>query len=145
MKSMIKVFYLLSLITLTINSYAATPNVNMPLPQEKNLPLVISGSANKNLANDIAQYIGTTLCKTEIGHYNDGEINIHIKENVRNKDVFVVQSTCKTSDASINDNMMELMLLVRTLKRASTNGAIGDVKEQSIMWLQKDIINNTSS
>lgn len=80
---------------------------------------LFSGSANKKLAESVAKQLNVPLCEAEISKYNDGEINIQIKENVRGFDIFIVQSTCPTDVASVNDNMMELFLMIRTLKRSS--------------------------
>ncbi len=82
--------------------------------------ILISGNANHPLAQEIAEYLGVPLGEAIIDRFNDGEINIRIKENVRNKEVFILQSTCRTTDQSINDNLMELYLLIRTMKRASS-------------------------
>jgi len=81
--------------------------------------VIFSGNANPLLAEKIADELGVSLGSATISQFNDGEINIHINESVRNKDVFIIQSTCRSEDQSINDNLMELILLIRTLKRAS--------------------------
>lgn len=83
--------------------------------------IIFSGNSNCELSEKIAQHLGVELGKADVGRFNDGEISIQINENVRNKDVFVIQSTCHTSDGSVNDNIMELFLLVRALKRASAS------------------------
>ena len=83
--------------------------------------VVFSGNANTELAQAIADELGAPLGKVDLGRFNDGEINIKVKESVRHKDVYIVQPTCHTADASVNDNLMELFLLVRTLKRASAH------------------------
>ena len=80
---------------------------------------LFSGSSNPELASAIAKELNMPLGRAVIGRFNDGEINIQIQENVRNKEVFVIQSTCRSKDASVNDSLMELFFLVRTLKRAS--------------------------
>lgn len=82
-------------------------------------PVIFSGSSNSQLAMDVAKHLGVNLGEAKIGRYNDGEINIQVEQNVRNRDVFVLQSTCSTDSDSVNDNVMELYLLIRTLKRAS--------------------------
>ena len=82
--------------------------------------ILISGNANYPLAREIADFLGIPLAEAVINRFNDGEINIRIKENVRNKEVFILQSTCHTTDQSVNDNLMELYLLIRTMKRASS-------------------------
>lgn len=81
--------------------------------------LIFSGNANPKLAEEIANHLHTELGKAKVGRFNDQETNIQILENVRNKDVYVVQPTCTTATASVNDHLMELFLMIRTLKRAS--------------------------
>jgi ribose-phosphate pyrophosphokinase len=82
---------------------------------------IFSGNANPALAEAVAMELGVPLGKSTVGRFNDGEINISYDENIRNTDVFVVQSTCPGEDRSVNDNLMELMLMIRTAKRASAN------------------------
>jgi len=77
--------------------------------------MVFTGNANPALAEKIAQNLGIPLGKATVSKFSDGEITVEINENVRGKDVFVVQSTC----APTNDNLMEIMLMVDALKRAS--------------------------
>lgn len=77
--------------------------------------LIFSGNANLPLAQKIVDYLGAPLGKATVKKFNDGEISINIQQSVRNKDVFIIQPTCK----SVNDNIMELFLLVRTMKRSS--------------------------
>ena len=82
--------------------------------------MIFSGSSNTELSEKVASYLGISLSKTRLGRFNDGEIQIQLEDSVRNQDVFVIQSTCNSKDASINDNIMELFLLIRTLKRSSS-------------------------
>ncbi len=77
--------------------------------------MVFTGNANPALANDIASRLTVPLGKASVGQFSDGEVMVEITENVRGRDVFVVQSTC----APTNDNLMELMMLVDALYRAS--------------------------
>eukprot|EP01084_Bolivina_argentea_P036541 67589_1 len=79
---------------------------------------IFSGSANEELASEIATVLGTQLSSLKIGRYADGEIGIQILENVRGKDVFIVQPTCPPG---VNDNLMELILLISTMRRASVH------------------------
>ncbi len=81
--------------------------------------LIFSGNASHELAEKIAKELGVKLGEAKVSTFNDGEVAIRVGENVRNRDVFIVQSTCPGSDRSVNDNLMELYLLVRTMKRAS--------------------------
>jgi len=76
---------------------------------------IISGRSNKELAKKIAQAAGGSLAACEIESYKDGEISVEIKDNVRGHDVFVVQST----SAPGNDNLMELLIIMDALRRAS--------------------------
>ncbi|KAF1019975.1 MAG: Ribose-phosphate pyrophosphokinase [Paracidovorax wautersii] len=77
--------------------------------------MVFTGNANPAFAAEIAQYLNTTLGAATVGHFSDGEVTVEINQNVRARDVFVVQSTC----APTNENLMELLIMVDALKRAS--------------------------
>ncbi len=80
----------------------------------KNL-MLFTGNANPELANRIAGELGMSLGNADVKQFSDGEINVQINENVRGKDVFIIQSTC----APTNDNLMELLVLVDAVRRAS--------------------------
>lgn len=77
--------------------------------------MVFTGNANPALAEQIAQHLGISLGAVHVGRFSDGEVTVEIKQNVRARDVFVVQSTC----APTNDSLMELLIMVDALKRAS--------------------------
>ena len=77
--------------------------------------MLFTGNANPQLAQEIANYMRISLGKVMVGRFSDGEVQIEILENVRGKDVFVVQPTC----APTNDNFMELVMLLDAFKRAS--------------------------
>lgn len=77
--------------------------------------MVFTGNANPALASDIAKHLGTELGSASVGRFSDGEVTVEINQNVRARDVFVVQSTC----APTNENLMELLIMVDALKRAS--------------------------
>ena len=77
--------------------------------------MVFTGNANPALAQKIAQHLDLPLGQATVSKFSDGEITVEINENVRGNDVYVVQSTC----APTNDNLMEIMLMVDALKRAS--------------------------
>lgn len=81
--------------------------------------MLISGRTNPLLAEKIAQCLKMQLSPVNISFFNDGEIKIKVEENVRNADIYVIQSICLTEKSSINDNLVELYLLIRTLKRSS--------------------------
>ena len=76
---------------------------------------VFSGSANPQLAQTVAGNLHIPLGKADINRFSDGEIAVEIKENVRGKDVFILQPTC----APTNDNLMEIVLLADALRRSS--------------------------
>ncbi len=80
---------------------------------------LIAGNAAPELAQAVAASLGMPLTAISVGRFNDGEISIAIQENIRNSDVYIIQPTCRSEGASVNDNLMELLLLVRTAKRAS--------------------------
>ena len=77
--------------------------------------MVFSGNANPALAKDIARKLGTPKGNAVVSLFSDGEINIEINDNVRGHDVFIVQPTC----APTNRNLMELVLMIDALHRAS--------------------------
>ncbi|MCD2342486.1 ribose-phosphate pyrophosphokinase [Ideonella azotifigens] len=77
--------------------------------------VLFTGNANPVLAKEIATHLGAELGKASIGRFSDGEVTVEIQQNVRARDVFVVQSTC----APTNENLMELLIMVDALKRAS--------------------------
>jgi ribose-phosphate pyrophosphokinase len=77
--------------------------------------MLFTGNANPALAEEIAQYLGISLGAADVGRFSDGEVTVEIKQNVRARDVFVVQPTC----APTNENLMELLIMVDALRRAS--------------------------
>ena len=76
---------------------------------------IFSGNGNPSLTTEITSLLGINPGKATVGRFNDGECNVMIHENVRGKDVYVVQPTCPP----VNENLMELLLMVSTLRRAS--------------------------
>lgn len=78
---------------------------------------IFTGNANPVLTQAIADRLSIPLGKAHVGRFSDGEIQVEIQENVRGKDVFIVQSTC----APTNDNLMELLIIADALRRASAN------------------------
>lgn len=78
---------------------------------------IFCGNANRELAREIADYLGISVGDSRVNNFLDGEISIGINESVRGADVFVVQPTC----APANNNIMELLILMDALKRASAN------------------------
>ena len=78
--------------------------------------MVFTGNANPELAKKMAQHLDMPLGIASVSEFSDGEISVEIGENVRGKDVFIVQPTC----APTNDNLMELMVMIDAIKRASS-------------------------
>ena len=81
--------------------------------------IIFSGNANRALAEKVAEQLDISLGKALISKFNDGEVRIEIKESVRNKGVFILQPTCAGPSQSINDNLVELYLMTRAMRRAS--------------------------
>ena len=79
--------------------------------------MVFTGSATPRLAADVVQHLNIHLGKAKVGRFSDGEVMVEVLENVRGKDVFVLQSICSPP----NDNLMEVLVLVDALKRASAS------------------------
>ena len=77
--------------------------------------MIFTGNAIPALAESVAKQLNIPLGKATVGRFSDGEVMVEINENVRGKDVFVLQSTC----APTNDNLMEMMVMIDALKRAS--------------------------
>jgi ribose-phosphate pyrophosphokinase len=77
--------------------------------------MVFTGNANPKLAHDVVRHLNIRLGRATVGRFSDGEVMVEILENVRGKDVFVLQSTCMPT----NDTLVELLVLVDALKRAS--------------------------
>ncbi len=77
--------------------------------------VLFTGNANPALATEIATHLGVELGKASVGRFSDSEVAVEIEQNVRARDVFVVQSTCTPT----NENLMELCIMVDALKRAS--------------------------
>jgi ribose-phosphate pyrophosphokinase len=76
---------------------------------------IFAGNSNPGLAQRIARHLMIPLGKIQCGRFSDGEVNVEILENVRGRDVYVVQSTCPP----VNDNLMELMIVADACRRAS--------------------------
>lgn len=76
---------------------------------------VITGNANRGLVREICKHLNVEMSKCEVSEFSDGEINVNIDETVRGYDVFIIQST----STPVNDNLMELLILIDAVKRAS--------------------------
>ena len=87
--------------------------------------ILFSGNSNPALASQVAILLGLQLGECETSRFSDGEVQVQIRENVRGRDVYVLQSTCASVNgdlkASQNDNLMELLLMVDALRRASAS------------------------
>lgn len=79
--------------------------------------MVFTGNANPRLAEDVARHMNIALGRAKVGRFSDGEVAVEILENVRGKDVFILQSTCNPT----NDNLMEVMVMADALRRASAS------------------------
>ncbi len=77
--------------------------------------MVFTGNANPKLAEEVVTYLGIDLGKATVGRFSDGEVMVELLENVRGKDVFVLQSTCFPT----NDSLMEVLVMVDALRRSS--------------------------
>ena len=79
--------------------------------------MVYSGNANTELSKNIVRRLSMRLGMASVGRFSDGEVTVEIEENVRDKDVFVIQPTCQPT----NENLMELLVMIDALKRASAS------------------------
>ncbi len=76
---------------------------------------IFTGNSNSGLAKQVSKYLFKSLGMSKVNRFSDGEIQVEIQENVRLKDVFIIQSTCNP----VNDNLMELLLMIDALRRSS--------------------------
>ena len=77
--------------------------------------MILTGNANRQLAEQIAEYLAVPIGNATVGRFSDGEIAVEISENIRNMDVFIIQPTCSPT----NDNLMELLVMIDAAKRSS--------------------------
>lgn len=77
--------------------------------------MIFSGNASKELTRNVAEHLNLPIGNAHVGRFSDGETTVEIQDNVRGRDIFIIQSTCAPS----NDNLMELILLADALRRAS--------------------------
>ncbi len=77
--------------------------------------MLFAGNSNPELAKSIAAHLQVSIGKATVGRFSDGEVNVEIEENVRGRDVFVLQSVCRPA----NDNLIEMLVLIDALRRAS--------------------------
>src|SRR5258706_15914890 len=85
------------------------------MPDAEQDLVVFSGNSNKGLVKEICDYLEMPVGRCEVGNFSDGEIRIEIAENVRGRDVFLVQST----STPVNDHLMELLIMIDAARRAS--------------------------
>ena len=78
--------------------------------------MVFTGNANPQLAHTVVRHLDIPIGIASVGRFSDGETSVEIGENVRGKDVFIIQPTC----APTNDNLMELLVMIDAVKRASS-------------------------
>jgi len=76
---------------------------------------IFTGNSNKALAQDVVNQLGLSLGKIQVSHFPDGEVNVQVNENVRGKDVYIIQPT----SPPVNETLMELLLMISTMRRAS--------------------------
>src|SRR6201987_2916708 len=108
-----------------------SPPVTEEKPERKPRPRtdekfkIFSGTANESLADEVCQFLGMQRGQAQVTRFADGECYVQIQENVRGADVFVMQPTCRAAhrdgrrSVSVDEHLMELMLMVHALKRAS--------------------------
>src|SRR5476651_2589910 len=87
---------------------------------------VLCGNAHPALTAEICQKLGIKQAEVFVGRFSEGEIRVHIRENIRGQDVFIVQPTCpavndNSMQLSVNDNLMELLILMDAVRRASAD------------------------
>src|SRR2546423_9826630 len=101
-----------------------TPEISTKAQENREAVLkaltIFTGNANRELAQAICRYVETPLGRAEVTRFADGEVYVEINENVRGVNCFVVQPTC----APANDNLMELLVMLDALKRASAGSII---------------------
>lgn len=76
---------------------------------------LLAGNANPELAREISEHLGIPLIDAQVGHFNNGEIQVMIGESIRGKDIFIIQPTCQP----VNENLMELLIMTDACRRAS--------------------------
>ena len=98
-----------------VSPRSLSPLAPSPSPLAMNDLKIFSGRANPELAHRICEYLGLSLGKISMGNFPDGEISCKIDEDVRGRDVFLVQPTCPP----VNENLMELLIMIDSFVRAS--------------------------
>jgi ribose-phosphate pyrophosphokinase len=85
---------------------------------------IFAGNSNLPLARAVCAQLEHPLCKATVGRFSDGEIQVEIGENVRGAETFVIQSTCNDGSNDANQNIMELLIMIDALKRASADSIV---------------------
>lgn len=98
----------------TSNSLRAGGHLTVVGYQDRRLKL-FAGNANRELSEEIARHLGIELGDAEVGRFSNGEIKVKINESVRGADCFVIQTSCQP----VNDNLMEMLIILDALRRAS--------------------------
>ena len=80
---------------------------------------IFSGSINPDFASKVCDHLGESLARLKIDTFKDGEVKIIVEESIRQEDCFVIQPTCRSETKSINDAIMELLIIIDALKRGS--------------------------
>jgi len=83
--------------------------------------VLIAGNSNKSLAEKISNFLNIRLIECKISKFANSEIKINISENIRNKDIFIIQTSCCDLNNSVNDYLMETLLIIDACKRSMTN------------------------
>ena len=102
---------LYSLLLIDRSTHAQYPQGNFPCPKM----MVFAGNSNPDLVHKVVNHLHIPIGKAYVGRFSDGECAVEIQENVRGRDVFIIQSTC----APTNDNLMELLVMADAMRRSS--------------------------
>ena len=87
--------------------------------EEMDGKLVFAGSSDPALCSETAKYLGIALAPAKLGKFKDGEISIEVRENVEGKDCIIIQPVCRHENGTVNDSLMELLLMISCLRRAA--------------------------
>src|SRR3954467_8807002 len=83
---------------------------------------IFSGSAHPELTREIAAFLGVSIGQARLKRFPDTEVSFQIDENIRGTDIFVVQPTCANGPASVDQHIMELMIMIDAFRRSSAAG-----------------------
>ncbi len=115
-----KKFFISSLVIFSYLFYGYSTEKDI----DKDTFRIFTGNSNPDLAKEVANILGVNINEAEVEKFQDGEIKIKINDNVKGKDIYILQSICTTKNASVNDNLMELYLLIRACKRSSAKRVV---------------------